>query len=436
LAETVLVTSEAGLAVVTLSRPGKRNALSTALLAELAGKLSGPAMSQARAVVLRGAGGCFSAGADLAELDGTAKDLEMGEAIARAAGALRDLASPVVAAIEGPCMGGAVELALACDLRIASQTALFEIPAVRLGILYRPQAYAEMAATLPADTLVRLALLGERIDAPEARQAGLVSVVVPRGQAHAEAVRRLGGVPGPGSAVTMTKRLLRDISLGRFDEASWADSWRELLSSPGRTAALARHRHRGGTGPDEPEGSPALAPPGLSPGTWQAPLAELPPDVAQVLLARGARQINLYRALSSSPEVVRAWLGYLWSLRDDCVATPRLLRELVILRTAVRHASAYEWHHHRLMAAELGEEKLAAVADWRGRGVFDEGERTALELADAICDGEVPGHMAREVAERFGDRGLVELAVTAATYVMVPRVLSALGVEIEPAAAS
>jgi len=437
LVETVLVTSEAGLAVVTLSRPGKRNALSTALLAELASKLSGPAMAQARAVVLRGAGGCFSAGADLAEPDGTAKDLEMGEAIARAAGALRDLASPVVAAIEGPCMGGAVELALACDLRIASQTALFEIPAVRLGILYRPQAFAEMAATLPADTLVRLALLGERIDAPEARQAGLVSVVVPPGQARAEAVRRLGGVPGPESAaVTMTKRLLRDIALGRFDAASWANSWRELLSSPGRTAALARHRHRGSTGPDEPGGSSALAPPGLSPSTWQAPLAELPPDVAQVLLARGARQVNLYRALSSSPEVVRAWLGYLWSLRDDCVATPRLLRELVILRTAVRHASPYEWHHHRLMAAELGEEKLAAVADWRDRGVFDEGERTALELADAICDGEVPGHMAREVAERFGDRGLVELAVTAATYVMVPRVLSALGVEIEPAAAS
>jgi enoyl-CoA hydratase len=422
--ETVLVTSEAGLAVVKLSRPGKRNALSGALLAELTGKLGGPAVLAARAVILRGTGGCFSAGADLAELDGTARDLAMAEAIARAAGALRDLPVPVVAAIEGPCMGGAVELALACDLRVASQTALFEIPAVRLGILYRPQAYAEMAAVLPAATLTRLALLGERMDAAEALRAGLVSVVVPTGQALPEAARRLGRLPGPGSAaVTLTKRLLRDIALGRFDPAAWAGSRQEVMASPGRKAALDRRRG----GPAAP-----AATPGTGPGGWHAPLAELPPDVAQTLQDRGARQLNLYRALSSSPEVARAWLGYIWSLRDDCVATPRLLRELVILRTAVRHASLYEWHHHRLMAAGLGEEKLAAVADWRGSAVFSEDERTALELADAVCDGEVPGEVARAVAGRFGDRGLVELAVTAGAYVMVPRVLSALGVEIEP----
>jgi len=176
--------------------------------------------------------------------------------------------------------------------------------------------------------------------------------------------------------------------------------------------------------------------PEASRGAWHAPLAELPADVEAALRARGARQLNLYRALSSSPEVVRAWLGYIWSLRDDCVATPRLLRELVILRTAVRHASPYEWHHHRHMAIELGEAKLAAVAEWRDRVEFDERERCALALADAMCDGEVPESIAREVAERFGDRGLVELAVTAAAYVMVPRVLSALGVEIEPGEAS
>jgi 4-carboxymuconolactone decarboxylase len=175
---------------------------------------------------------------------------------------------------------------------------------------------------------------------------------------------------------------------------------------------------------------------GRPPGVWHAPLAQLPPDVAQALHDRGARQVNLYRALSSSPEVVRAWLGFIWSLRDDLVATPRLLRELMILRTAVRHASPYEWHHHRLMANELGAEKLAAVADWREAGVFDDAERTVLALADAICDGEVPGRLAHEVEQRFGSRGLVELAVTASAYVMVPRVLSALGVEIESAEAS
>ena len=87
----------------------------------------------------------------------------------------------------------------------------------------------------------------------------------------------------------------------------------------------------------------------------------------------------------------------------------------MILRTTVRHASAYEWHHHSLMANELGEEKLAAVADWREADVFDDGERTVLALADAICDGEVPGsRLAHEVEQRFGSRGLVELAVRSA----------------------
>lgn len=164
---------------------------------------------------------------------------------------------------------------------------------------------------------------------------------------------------------------------------------------------------------------------------WHATLAQMPPDVENTLRARGARQLNLYRALSSSPEMVSAWLGFIWSLRDQCVATPRLLRELMILRTAIRHASPYEWHHHRLVAAELGEEKLAAVADWRTSAVFDDDERAVLALTDAMCDGEVSETVARLVAGRFGDRGLVELVVTAGAYVMVPRVLSALGVEIE-----
>jgi enoyl-CoA hydratase/carnithine racemase len=234
LSDTILVTIEAGLAVVTLSRPDKRNALSTSMLAELTGRLGEPAVRESRAVILRGAGGCFSAGADLTEVDGTGRGLAMGDAIGRAAGALRDVPVPVVAAVEGPCMGGAVELAMACDLRVASQTALFEIPAVRLGILYRPQAYAEMAAALPADTLVRLALLGERMDAAEARRAGVVSVVVPTGQAREEAARRLGRLPGPGSAaVTLTKQLLRDIALGRFDADAWARARQDWVSALG-----------------------------------------------------------------------------------------------------------------------------------------------------------------------------------------------------------
>jgi enoyl-CoA hydratase len=260
LPESVLLTVEDGIAVVTLSRPERRNALSLSLLGDLARVFGAAGVTAWRAVVLEGSAGCFSAGADLTELAGTADDVAMDNAIAEAARALRDTPVPVVAAIEGPCLGAAVELALACDVRIASQTAYFEIPAVRLGTLYRPQAYAEMARILPPDTLVRLALLGDRLGAREASRAHLVSMVAPPGLARPEALRRLARLPGPGwPAVGATKRLLRDIALGTFEAASWEQRRVELLSSPERRSALAAHRARtGGAASGRPPGGGAL----------------------------------------------------------------------------------------------------------------------------------------------------------------------------------
>ena len=166
------------------------------------------------------------------------------------------------------------------------------------------------------------------------------------------------------------------------------------------------------------------------------PLAPLPADVEETLRARGAAQLNLYHALANAPAISRAWLGFLWALRDEC-DTPRALRELVILRTAVRHGSEYEWHHHEAMALAAGvtPEKLEAVRSWRTRGVFDASERAALALTDAICDAAVSDETWAEAARWFDPSELVELVVTAATYVMVPRVLEALAVPTEAAAA-
>jgi len=164
----------------------------------------------------------------------------------------------------------------------------------------------------------------------------------------------------------------------------------------------------------------------------RVPLAQLPVDVEESLRTRGAAQLNLYRALANAPAISRAWLGFLWALRDDC-RTPRSLRELAILRTAVRHGSAYEWHHHEAMARAAGvmPEKLAAVRSWHNSREFDDRERSVLGLTDAICDGQVPEEVWQEAARRFEPDELVELVVTAATYVMVPRVLDALAVPIE-----
>ena len=161
-------------------------------------------------------------------------------------------------------------------------------------------------------------------------------------------------------------------------------------------------------------------------------LAEIPADVAQVLSDRNAKQVNLYRALSHSPELVRAWMDFIWKLRDDCL-TPRSLRELVILRTAVRHDSPYEWHHHVAMAEMAGVStvQIAEIANWKESSVYDGTERAALALTDAICDGTVSPEDRATAMRSFDERAFVEVVLTAAAYVMVPRVLSALAVPLE-----
>lgn len=168
---------------------------------------------------------------------------------------------------------------------------------------------------------------------------------------------------------------------------------------------------------------------------WRVPAAGLPEDVAAMLAGRGAAQLNLYRALANSPAVVRAWRDFLWTLRDDCIS-PRSLREIAILRTAVRHCSQYEWFHHASMAVAAGVDTrvVASLGRWRDADALSDDERLVLELADAVCDGHVPQALAETALDRFGAERYVELVVTIGTYVMVPRVLDALGVPTEDGA--
>ena len=168
---------------------------------------------------------------------------------------------------------------------------------------------------------------------------------------------------------------------------------------------------------------------------WRVPAARLPEDVAVMLAGRGAAQLNLYRALANSAAIVRAWRDFLWSLRDDCIS-PRALREIAILRTAVRHRSQYEWLHHASMAvaAGVGTQVVASLGQWRDADTLSDDQRLVLELADAVCDGQVPQALAETALERFGAERYVELVVTIGTYVMVPRVLDALGVPTEDGA--
>jgi enoyl-CoA hydratase/carnithine racemase len=140
--DAILVeTDEFGVAVVTLNRPAKRNAVSLAMwqrLAEIFTTLD--ARSDIRGIVLTGAAGNFSAGADISEfasLRSTAADTDLYEhAVHAAARAVRDCGKPTFAAVHGYGLGGGCGLALACDLRIGDETTRMRIPAAQRGVVY------------------------------------------------------------------------------------------------------------------------------------------------------------------------------------------------------------------------------------------------------------------------------------------------------------
>ena len=132
---------------LTLNRPERRNALDPELLIALAESLDSHG-DRARAVILRGAGvDAFSAGYDLSRLTGTPADLEADRFIGEAVYALRQCPAPVIARLQGHCYGAGVELALNCDLRIASPTLRMSVPAVSLGVVYRYQFVARLVQT-------------------------------------------------------------------------------------------------------------------------------------------------------------------------------------------------------------------------------------------------------------------------------------------------
>jgi 4-carboxymuconolactone decarboxylase len=165
----------------------------------------------------------------------------------------------------------------------------------------------------------------------------------------------------------------------------------------------------------------------------RVPLAEFEPALKKRLEELWGTPPNLYRALANHPGIIAAWAEFANTLRNG-TRTPRMLRELVILRGAQLARSEYEWAQHLRMARKAGvrEAQIAALADWRQSAEFDAREKAALAIADAVTEGRVSDELYTEVARHFDPHDYVELAVTAGFYAMVARTLDALGVQLEP----
>ncbi|HYN13477.1 MAG TPA: carboxymuconolactone decarboxylase family protein [Burkholderiales bacterium] len=165
----------------------------------------------------------------------------------------------------------------------------------------------------------------------------------------------------------------------------------------------------------------------------RVPLADFEPDLSKRLEALWGTPPNLYKALGNHPKLVAAWTEFSKTLRHDA-RTPRALRELVILRGAQLMRSEYEWAQHLPMARKAGvrEEQILALPEWRGSSQFDAREKAALALGEAVTEGRVSDEVYQEAARHFDHHDYVELALVAAFYAMVARMLDAMGVQLEP----
>ena len=178
-----------GVTRLTISNPDKRGALDHAILDTFAGTL--PELD-ARCVMITGEGTTFSAGYDISDLPETvfANEAErlVAHPFAAALDAIEAYPYPTLAALNGHAIGGGLEIALSCDLRIAAGTIALGMPPAKLGLVYSHTGIRKFIDTIGAPRTRELFLLGRRIDARTARAWGLVNAVAEPGRLAEEAV--------------------------------------------------------------------------------------------------------------------------------------------------------------------------------------------------------------------------------------------------------
>ncbi len=180
--ETVQLDWDDDVATLTVDRPEALNALNVETLEAMLEALAEAEAEDARALVLTGAGDdAFIAGADIKYMQDLSAEAaqEWGELGHAVADALESFPAPTVAAVNGYAFGGGCEMAIACDLRVAAESALIGNTEIDLGIIPGWGATQRLPLLVGDETARRMIFLGERLDAESAAEAGLVGEVVP-----------------------------------------------------------------------------------------------------------------------------------------------------------------------------------------------------------------------------------------------------------------
>jgi len=219
MAEAVLTEVDGGIAVITINRPEARNAVNGAVARGIAAAVDDfDSRPDVRVLVLTGAGGTFSAGMDLKGF--LTGDSPLAEGRGFGGIVERPPVKPVIAAGEGYALAGGFELVLACDLIVASETAKFGLPEVRRGLAAGAGGLLRLPRRIPYHLAMEIALTGEHFPAARLHEAGLVSKLVPAGQALAGA-RELAARVALGAPLSLaaSKRVIAESADWASDEA-------------------------------------------------------------------------------------------------------------------------------------------------------------------------------------------------------------------------
>lgn len=207
-ADAVLVEAADGILVATIDRPQVRNAVNRAVAEGLAAAMDRlDADPRLRVGIITGAGGCFCAGMDLAAFGAGERPSVAGRGFAGLVERPPD--TPLIAAVEGPALGGGLEIALACDLVVAAESAVFGLPEVQRGLIAAGGGLLRLPGRVPHHRAMEIALLGERFTAADAHRFGMVNRLVADGAALATARELAGRIAANGPlAVAATKQVL------------------------------------------------------------------------------------------------------------------------------------------------------------------------------------------------------------------------------------
>jgi enoyl-CoA hydratase len=220
--ETLLLERRGRVAIITINRPEKRNALNIKTREEGAALIEDLRNDDSvNVVVITGAGDkAFIAGADIAEFAGRSAQMQRDVMVQRSLfNAIDTFPKPVIAMVNGYCLGGGCEVALACDIRIASETASFGQPEINLGIIPGGGGTQRLTRLVGEGRAMEMILSGQIIDAKTAFEIGLVNHVVPADQLEARTIELANTIAEKGPiAVRLAKEAVKIASRSNLDE--------------------------------------------------------------------------------------------------------------------------------------------------------------------------------------------------------------------------